>query len=109
MTRRVSVGGGGGEPCCRQSDSLISSVVDRVESLEESLTKNEVQSGSTIAASVTNNQINVIGRSINHFFKATRPDLSIGSKFEFNLWRKEEILFHTASDQSMKEYIRRKR
>lgn len=38
----TSVGGGGGEGCCRQTDPRVGSVVDRVEPLEEGLAKEEI-------------------------------------------------------------------
>jgi hypothetical protein len=74
----ISVGGGGGEACCRQSDPEVGSVVDRVESLEEGLAEDEVQSRSTIVAVILNNQINAIGSTTNSRVEATRPNLSVG-------------------------------
>ena len=38
----ISISGGGGEGCCRQSNPGVGSVVDRVESLKEGLAENEV-------------------------------------------------------------------
>ena len=42
MTSGILVGGGRGKGRCRQSDPLVCSVVDRVESLEKGLAKEEV-------------------------------------------------------------------
>ena len=75
--RIFSVGGGGGVGRCRYSDSVIASVVDRVESLEEGLSKDEVQSRSTAGAIVLNNQIDATGNTTNSSVEATRPDLSV--------------------------------
>jgi hypothetical protein len=104
----ISVGGGRGEACCRQSDSLVGSVVDRVESLEESHAEDEIESGSTIEAIVLDNQINVTENTTNIGIKAPRPDLSVSSQFECSLVKKEKMLSHTASDRPMKEYVRQK-
>ena len=59
----ISVGGGISECCSRQSDPGLGSVVDRVESLEEELAEDVVQSRSTLVAIVNNNQINAIWSS----------------------------------------------
>jgi hypothetical protein len=75
----ISVGGGIGVCCSRQSDPGVGSVVDRVESLEEELAEGEVLSRSTLGAIVTNNQINAIGSAINNSVLGTRPDLSVRS------------------------------
>ena len=61
----ISVGGDISECCSRQSDPGLGSVVDRVESLEEELAEDVVQSRSTLGADVINNQINAIGSTIN--------------------------------------------
>ena len=73
----ISVGGGIGASCSRQSDPRVGIVKDRVESLEEGLTEDVVQSISTLGADVTNNQINVIGGTINSSVLGTRPNLSV--------------------------------
>jgi hypothetical protein len=73
----ISIGSGGGEGCCRQSNPGVGSVVDRVESLEEGLAEDEVQSRSTVVALVTNNQINATGSTTNSSIEAARPDLSV--------------------------------
>ena len=73
----ISVGGGIGASCSRQSDPRVGIVKDRVESLEEWLTEDVVQSISTLGANVTNNQINVIGGTINSSVLGTRPNLSV--------------------------------
>ena len=80
-------------------------VVDGVESLEEGLTEDEVQPGSTRGANVRNNQINVTGITANQSVKVARPDLSVRGYFEWNLTKKEEILFHTTSERPMIEHI----
>jgi hypothetical protein len=87
----ISLGGGIGISCSRQSNPGVSSVVDRVESLEEELAEVVVQSRSTLGANVTNNQINAIGSTINNSILGTRPDLSVTRYFEWNLAKKEEI------------------
>ena len=61
----ISVGGSISECCSRQSDPGLGSVVDRVESLEEELAEDVVQSRSTLVAIVNNNQINAIGSTPN--------------------------------------------
>ena len=48
-----------------QSDLRVGSVVDRVESLKEALTEDEVQARSTLAAEISNDQINAIGGTTN--------------------------------------------
>jgi hypothetical protein len=73
----ISVGGGVGEACSRQSDPGVGSVVDRVESLEEGLAEGEVLSRITRAATVNNNQINAIGSTTNDIVEVTRPYLSV--------------------------------
>ena len=73
----ISVGGGIGASCSRQSDPRVDIVKDRVESLEEGLTEDVVQSISTLGANITNNQINVIGGTINSSVLGTRPNLSV--------------------------------
>lgn len=96
------------EACCRQSDPLVGSVVDRVESLQPDLTEDEVQSSSTLGANVLNNQINLTLNTTNITVEDTRPDLSVRGQFECNLMKKkEEILLHTASDPPMIEHIHR--
>ena len=57
----ISVGGGVGESCSGQSDPMFASIVDRVESLEEGLAEDVVQSSSGLGANVSNYQINAIG------------------------------------------------
>lgn len=81
----ILVGGGVSEGCSSQSDPLVGSVEDGVESFEESLAKDEVQSGSTLATNVTNNQVNLAFNTTNGRVKFTRPDLSIGSQLESGL------------------------
>ena len=44
MTSGILVGGGRGKGRCRQSDPVVSSVVDGVESLEKDLAKDELKS-----------------------------------------------------------------
>ena len=56
---------------------MIASVVDRVESLEEGLAEEEVQSRSTLGAAVTNNQIKATGNTTNNTVEVTRPELSV--------------------------------
>ena len=73
-------------------------VVDRVESLEEALTEDEVQPGSTIGANVSNNQINATGGTANKSVKVARPDLSVRGYFKWNLAKKEEMLLHATSE-----------
>ena len=73
----ILVGHGVGIFCSRQSDPLIASVVDRVESLEEALAQEEVVSRSTGGAKVTNNQINATVNTTNKSVELTRPGLSV--------------------------------
>ena len=89
IVSRHSVSGGIGVSCSRQSDLGVGSVVDRVESLEEELAKDVVQSRSTLGANVTNNQINAIGSTPNSSVMDTRPDLSVGGKFKWNLLKRK--------------------
>ena len=106
--RIVSVGSGVSEPCCCQSDPLVGSVVDRVESLQTGLTEDEVHSRSTLGANVLNNQINLILSTTNFRVQGTRPDLSVRGQFEFNLMEKKKgkILLYIASYRPMIEHIR---
>ena len=76
------VGESVGVGCSSNSNSRIASVQDGIESLEPSQAEYEVKSRSFIAAKVTNNQVNVTGNTANVRVKATRPDLSVGSKRE---------------------------
>ena len=103
--RIISVGGGVGEGCFRQSDPLVASIVDRVESLEEALAEDEVHSRSTLGANVDNNQINPTFSTTNNRVEVTRPDLSVRGHFECNLVKREEKLLHTAIDRPMIEHI----
>ena len=64
-TRIISVGVGEGVFGVCQSDLRVGSVVDRVESLKEALTEDEVQARSTLAAEISNDQINAIGSTTN--------------------------------------------
>jgi hypothetical protein len=73
----ISVGGGVGEACSRQSDPGVGRVVDWVESLEEGFAEDEVQSRITRSAAVKDNQINATGSTTNKIVEVTRPDLSV--------------------------------
>ena len=83
--RGLLVGGGSGKGRCRQSDPLVCSVVDRVESLEKDLAEDKVQSRSTRVAYVSNNQIYFTGGTTNPGVEVTRPDLSIRREFKRSL------------------------
>ena len=85
----ISVGDGVGEGCSSQSDLLVGSVEDRVESLEESHAIDEVESLSTWGANAGNNQVNGTGSTTHGSIKGTRPDLSVGSQIEWNLVNKK--------------------
>lgn len=85
MNRCLLVRGGIGEAGCCQSDSLVGSVIDRVESLKKSLAEDKVQSRTFLGANVSNNQVNAIGSATNQGVKGTRPDLSVSSKFKCSL------------------------
>ena len=63
--RITSIHFGVGEFCFRQSNPVLGCVVDRVESLEEGLAEDEVQTRSTRGANVRNDQINAIGSTTN--------------------------------------------
>ena len=78
----LSVGSGIGEGCSSQSDTLVGSVEDGVESLEKSLAIDEVKSLTTWRPNVGNNQINVVGNTTNQCVEVTRPDLSVRSQTE---------------------------
>ena len=89
MTLGILVGVGHGRGRCRQANPLVGSVVDGVESLEEGLAEDKVQSRCHVATNVPENQIHFSGATANLGVKATRPDLSIRSNFERNLGEKE--------------------
>jgi ribosomal protein S3 len=82
LQRVSSVGGGASERCGSQSNTLVGSVEYRVESLEESLAVDEVESRSTCGTNITDNQINNAGNTTNVTVKGTRPDLTVGSQSE---------------------------
>ena len=84
----ISVASGSGKGCSSQSNLSVSSIEDRVESFEETLAIDEVESRSTIAANVTNNHVNPTGSTTRGRVKATRPYLCIGSQFERDLVKK---------------------
>ena len=91
MISSILIGGGIGVRCSSKSNSRITSVEDSVESLEPSLAIDEVESRSKVAAKVIDNQVNVAGNTANVSVKATRPDLSVGSKCEWHLVRNPGI------------------
>jgi len=76
------VGGGIGERCGSQSNTPVATVEYRVESLEERLAVDKVESRSTRGANVANNQVNCAGNTANVGVEGTRKDLSIRSQSE---------------------------
>ena len=81
----ILVGGGVGEGCGSQSNTLVAGVEYSVESLKESLAVDKVESRSTVVANVTNNQVDFAGDTANISVKGTRPDLSVGGQSECSL------------------------
>ena len=86
----ISVDDGVGVVRCCQSDSPSAIVVNRVKSLEASLAEDEVQSGCLQVAKAIDDQINLIGGTIDLIIKCTRPDLSVLCEFEYSLVTKRE-------------------
>ena len=78
----ILVGGGAGERCGSQSNTLVGSVEYRVESLEESLAVDKVEPRSAVVTNVTNNQVNGACNTTNVSVKGTRPDLTVRSQSE---------------------------
>ena len=81
----ILVGGGVGKRCSSQSNTFVASVEHSVESLEESLAVDKVESLSTGGAKVTNNQVNSAINTANVGVKGSRPDLSVGSQSKGSL------------------------
>ena len=76
--------------CGGQSNTFVGSVKYSVESLEESLPVDEVESLSTWGTKVTNNQVNGTSNTTNVRVKGTRPDLTIGSQSKCSLVKKKK-------------------
>ena len=87
----ISVGGGSGEGCSSKSDTLVGSIKDRVESLEETLAVDEIESRSAGIANVCNNQVNVAGSTTKLRIKVTRPDLGVRGQMECSLVKTENM------------------
>lgn len=74
--------------CCvrkrggRYANTMVGSIEDSIEALEESLSVDKVQTLSRGCSDVTNNQVNAIGSPANSCVKGTRPDLSVGGKLK---------------------------
>ena len=83
--RLFSVGFGEGVYRFSRSDPGIGRVEDYEVSLHEDFAQKEVVSSSTWGSKVTNNQIKAVSSTTNKTVKATRPKLSVRSKFEWNL------------------------
>lgn len=92
-TRRISssvqIKFGVGERCVSQSDSLVRSVEDTVESLKGSRAKNERRSSCGVA-NIIYNQINLISNTTHDSVKVLRHDLSVRSECEGNLVKKRK-------------------
>ena len=88
---RILVGGGVGERCGSQSNTLVASVEDSVESLEDRHAKDEVKFLSTRGANITNGQINFARDTANDDVEGSRPDLGVGSQSECSLVKKKNL------------------
>lgn len=78
----ILVGGGIGERCGSQSNTVVASVKYSVESLQERLAVDKVESRSTPGANAANNQVNSGRNTANESVKGTRPDLTVRSQSE---------------------------
>lgn len=95
------VGGGGGEGGGGQTEPLVRGVVDRVETLEEGQTVDEVETLAAVGAEVTNDEVDTAGAATNSSVQVTLddaylsvlisvygrgsthgPDLSVGGQLE---------------------------
>lgn len=89
----VSVGGGVGKDCLSESNSLVASVENTVESLKESHAEDELRRYviwvcDALKLKASNNQINTTLNTTNGCVKGTRPDLSVRSEMECSLIKK---------------------
>ena len=87
----ILISGGVGVRCSSNSNSWVATVQDNIETLKPSHTIDEVESRSFVTAKVIDNQVNVARNTANVSVKATRPDLSVGSKCEWHLVRNPGI------------------
>lgn len=85
----VQVKVGVGEACVSQSDSLVGSVEDTVESFKGSHANNEGQTP-TYGANVIYNQVNLTGNTTHGSVKALRQYLGVRSECEVNLIKKRK-------------------
>lgn len=84
----LRIEGAVGEVCVSQSDLLVCTVEDNVESLHGSHAKYEIHS--LLVATVTDHQIKFIGNTMNGGVKANRRDLRVRIEYEFNLVTKRK-------------------
>ena len=79
----IGIGGGLGKGRISESDLLMGSIKDSVESLKDRLAEDEFILYKFAQARVINNRENVIGTSTSNkcIVKVSRPDLSVRSEF----------------------------
>jgi len=84
------VAGGLGERGGGETDTVVGSVEDRVEALEESETVDEVETFTAVGAEIGDDEEDATGSATDISVEVTRPDLSISSKLEGGCTSDEE-------------------
>lgn len=89
--RSSLVGGSRGEGGSSETNTLVGSVEDRVEALEESETVDEVETLARVGAKVIDNAVDGSGNTTDISIEGSGPDLSIGGQAEGGLWSKKLV------------------
>lgn len=85
LTQHRLVGYSVGERGGSKANTLLASIVDRIEAFEEGLTAEEVETLACVRAKIADDEVDAVGSTTEEGVEGTGPDLSIGGQLKGSL------------------------